>query len=174
VVKDDDFSAHIRVRFKANREWWSYVGTDCLITSDIWNRRPEEAKIDNPECASMNLDIENETNEEYIRRHVIHEFGHTLGFMHEQQRSDFPYKVNIEKAKKENSGYKDLNAAQIQRSILGALPGPDAIMYGTATDKSSIMIYPFAVGKFEGAKEEIKYNTTISDEDLKYAHEAYP
>jgi len=34
----------------------------------------------------MNLNIRNindKTNIEYNRRHILHEFGHSLGFMHE-------------------------------------------------------------------------------------------
>src|ERR1700759_4902442 len=31
-VKDNDNFAHIRVRFKANKQWWSYVGINCMAT----------------------------------------------------------------------------------------------------------------------------------------------
>jgi hypothetical protein len=171
-VKDNAPFAHIRVRFKTNEQWWSYLGIDCAFNSDIWERRSEEAKADNPECASMNLDIENETNEEAIKRHVIHEFGHALGFMHEHLRKDFPFKLNLEKAKK-SPAYKNWSVEDIQRNVLGPVTGPKVKLFGGETDLDSIMIYPFSGDELLGG-ETVKWNTKLSAKDLTYAREAYP
>jgi serralysin len=171
-VKDNAPFAHIRVRFKANEQWWSYLGTDCVFNASHWERRSEESKADNPDCASMNLDIETETREEVIRRHVIHEFGHALGFMHEHLRTDFPFKLNVEEAKK-SPGYKNMSVEDIQRNVLGTVTGPKVKLFGSGTDLDSIMIYPFSADELLGG-ETVNWNSNLSAKDLTYAREAYP
>lgn len=64
--------ADIRIDFKQGAGSSSRVGTDALTEKDQSKR-------------TMNLDIRLGQSEEFIRRKVLHEFGHVLGCEHEHR-----------------------------------------------------------------------------------------
>lgn len=72
----DASKADIRVDFKQGGGSSSRVGTDALSEKDQ-NKR------------TMNLDINLAHSEEFIRRKVLHEFGHVLGCEHEHRKYPF-------------------------------------------------------------------------------------
>jgi serralysin len=107
-------------------------------------------------------------NEEKFRRHVLHEFGHALGFIHEHLRSDFPYQLDEKEAKIE---YPKWTWTEIQSNVLDIIHSKDVRRLGPV-DYNSIMIYPFRKGLLINAPP-IPWNTTLSESDKKYAKETY-
>ena len=70
--------ADIRIDFKQGAGSSSRIGTDALSEKNQTKR-------------TMNLDINLSQSDEFIRRKVLHEFGHVLGCEHEHRKYLFPY-----------------------------------------------------------------------------------
>jgi len=68
-------AAQVRISFKADTGSWSAVGTDALVDEYFGKTAP-----------TMNYGwLEDDTDEAEYRRVVLHEFGHSLGAIHEHQ-----------------------------------------------------------------------------------------
>jgi hypothetical protein len=155
----DDPDAEIRISFRA-RGSWSFVGTEALGITD--KTQP-----------TMNLGWlrSNSPDEEY-HRVVLHEFGHTLGLIHEHNNPaggipwDKPavYRYyqgppnNWDKDKVDQNLFKKYEVSQTQF---------------TDFDPKSIMIYAFpnelTIGDFV-----IDWNTKLSEIDKTFIRQRYP
>jgi hypothetical protein len=114
----------------------------------------------------MSLGSEKNIDDKTFRRHVLHEFGHALGFIHEHLRSDFPYKLDEQVAKKR---YPNWTRPEIQNNVLDIITSSEVRLLGPV-DYNSIMTYSFGKGLLLNGPE-IKWKTTLSEADKKYAHE---
>lgn len=70
--------ADIRIDFKKGAGSSSRIGSDALSEKNQTKR-------------TMNLDIDLSHPDEFIRRKVLHEFGHVLGCEHEHRTYSFLY-----------------------------------------------------------------------------------
>lgn len=110
----------VRISFNSSGGAWSYVGIDC---KNIAQSSP-----------TMNLGW-------YARDAYLHEFGHTLGLLHEHQNPTSPIKWNEAAVIKDLSGPpNNWTEAMIRFNVLNPYPLPNVIT--TALDKASIMMYP--------------------------------
>jgi hypothetical protein len=93
---DDASPPEIRIAFNSEEENSSNVGTDSLLTATSSGK---------PKSMSLGIELDPEKfspdrMEATIRRHILHEFGHALGLIHEHMRPDIknvlPFKSDQE------------------------------------------------------------------------------
>lgn len=109
----------IRIAFNPNDGAWSYVGIQVRnITTG----------------PTMNLGW-------LAKDAYLHEFGHTLGLLHEHQNPTAPIRWNEAQVIKDLSGPpNNWSEATIRYNVLNPYPLPNVIT--TALDRLSIMMYP--------------------------------
>ena len=149
---------NIRIGFDMNDGSWSYVGNQILSI-------PKNEPTMNFGWLTPTLD-----DEEYSRV-VLHEFGHSLGCIHEHERPDngIPWnkpKVYAYYAQKDGWSKNEVDDQVFDRY------DKNIIRAGTL-DKKSIMMYPvpdeLTVGKYK-----IGWNRILSTEDKKFIAALYP
>jgi hypothetical protein len=121
---------------------------------------------------SMTLELTTDTEETIFRRHVLHEFGHVLGFKHEHQNA----KGGIQWKQPEaliyfRKVFPDLTDDDIRRNVFEKLSGPN--MAATAFDQASIMLYNFPARITEN-NFHVQLNTELSYDDKWVASHLYP
>ena len=149
---------NIRIAFDKDDGSWSYLGTD-ILSEDLT-------------LPTMNLGwLTPTTNDLEYSRVVLHEFGHTLGCIHEHERPDhgIPWnKPAVYKYYKETNewGKKVVNEqgfSKYDRSLIRA----------NKLDKKSIMMYSvpeeLTIGDFS-----IEPNDFLSEADKKFIAKLYP
>ena len=149
---------NIRIGFDMNDGSWSYVGNQIL---SIPQNEP-----------TMNFGWLTPTlNDEEYSRVVLHEFGHSLGCIHEHERPDngIPWnkpKVYVYYAQKDGWSKEEVDDQVFDKY------DKDIIRAGKL-DKKSIMMYPvpdeLTIGKYR-----IGWNRTLSPEDKKFIAALYP
>jgi len=78
-------TADIRISFRADPGSWSAVGTDCMLRDAFPAKQP-----------TMNFGwLRDDTDDVEYRRVVLHEFGHSLGAIHEHQNPKGGIEWNI-------------------------------------------------------------------------------
>ena len=80
---DPDSPPEVRIRFSGNG-FWSYIGLD-VRDKVAHDNQPNMRK---PTMSLRPDDLSEEEVKVAYRGTILHEFGHTLGFMHEHQRPD--------------------------------------------------------------------------------------
>ncbi|HVF70059.1 MAG TPA: M12 family metallopeptidase [Chthoniobacterales bacterium] len=127
----------------------------------------------NPALPTMTLGFPTSVTEVEVRRHVLHEFGHVLGFAHEQQSPS----VQIHWKEKEVLRFYKLKAGWDEEKVRDNVlrrPRPTELANSAATafDPKSIMIYPIPAGLTEDGFS-VDWNTTLSERDKKFARQQY-
>jgi hypothetical protein len=151
--------AAIRISF-GGAGTWSYVGTDAL---SVPNDRP-----------TIELGwLTSETNDEEIRRVVLHEFGHALGLVHEHQIA------TAEIAWDETAVYNDLTGPpnnwtrqQIDVAMFQRYSS-DYYPIEKKFDPKSIMMFPVPKNWTSGTSLS-ELNMELSDGDKDFVHKLYP
>ncbi|MCP3975987.1 MAG: peptidase [bacterium] len=155
-VADGDSSAEIRISFQHEGSW-SYLGTDALV-------------IDSNE-ATMNYGwlTPNSADDEYSRV-VLHEFGHALAAIHEQQSPVASIPWNRDAVFR----YYKLQGWDAEKTERNVLRRRDPRLFNhTNYDRDSIMQYAVPQALTEG-DFEIGWNRVLSDMDKVFIDMMYP
>jgi hypothetical protein len=150
-------TSHIRVQFNPYLGSYSNVGTDAL-------------NVDQSEH-TMNLGFDSTTDEMYVRRATLHEFGHTLGLLHEhmspisgiQWNKQAVYKYYLDTAK--------WTKEKVDFNLFYTLN--ESYTNGTGYDQYSIMHYPIST-HFTTNGFGIGWNTYLSEGDKYLVGKMYP
>jgi hypothetical protein len=151
--------AEIRIAFQQGSGSWSYLGTICR-------------QIQEP-GPTMNYGWLTPTSEDdQLKRVVLHEFGHALGLIHEHQNPQGGIAWNGPAVKAHLSGPPNYwDDESIRHNVLGHYSA-DAVT-ASSVDKNSIMMYPIpASWTLDGFSADL--NQDLSDEDRNFIREAYP
>ena len=152
----NDPSSEIRIRINALSVHESYIGKDAL-------------KIGNLLTETMKLGIGIETNENSIKRTILHEFGHALGCIHEHQSPSSSIKWD-EPAVIRCCALGGWDEAKVRHNIFGRYTSSE--ITNSKFDKKSIMIYPIpADWTIDGYS--VGWNNRLSDFDKKFIKIAY-
>ncbi|GJJ10249.1 hypothetical protein Clacol_004475 [Clathrus columnatus] len=141
----------IRITFNTDR-WSSRIGTYALNVS---KNEP-----------TMNLGIKRRTKPETLKRHVLHEFGHALGLLHEHQSPAFPIVWNEKKVFAKNSHW---SKEKVRHNILNKARSTNY----TKFDPRSIMLYNVDKRLTKNGRG-IKRSNTLSKTDKEFIGEMYP
>lgn len=129
----DEGPANIRIAFAQGAGSWSYLGTQC-----------RSIPADQP---TMNYGwLTDESDDDEVRRVVLHEFGHALGLIHEHQNPKKPIQWNRAAVNADLGGPpNNLDDATIENNIFKKYaPGETD---GTEVDIASIMMYPIPAAR---------------------------
>ena len=158
-----DFLKHnktdIRISFK-NKGSWSLLGKFCRQRTDI-------------SLPTMNYGwLKPDSTEDSLRRVVLHEFGHALGFIHEHQNPLNSIEWNRDAVIADLSGPPNNWSLEDIEINMFDQPSPSDV-FGTPVDKSSIMMYPIPANwTVDGFS--VGLNTDLSSTDIKLVKQVYP
>lgn len=150
----------IRIAFRQGNGSWSYLGTMCL-------------QIQEPQ-PTMNYGwLTDDSDDDELRRVVLHEFGHALGLIHEHQNPKGGIRWNRDAVVRDLSGPpNNWNDATIENNIFTKYPPGDVV--ATDVDRRSIMLYPIPRAWTENGYFSAGLNKELSELDKLFAGENYP
>lgn len=156
-VFDNANPAEIRIGFGCTGHW-SYVGR--------W--QPSEP------AQTMNLQFYPQISDEEMRRVVLHEFGHALGFQHEHQAPNGRIHWDERKVLGTYQWTQGWSEDEVREQVLNRSNSTNYITSGY--DPDSIMMYPIPRELLlPGWEHEATgWNTVLSPRDKKLARTVYP
>jgi hypothetical protein len=153
----NDPDAELRISFQGTA-YRSLVGTDAL-------RSPSPTPT--MELGGFTAD----TDEELLRRTVLHEFGHAIGCVHEQASPAVEIPWDEDKVYAYYRRWEGWDEATTYHNVLRRYSSADTRF--TEHDPHSIMQYPvpneLTIGNFE-----IGWNTDLSETDKSFIARMYP
>ncbi|WP_112238890.1 zinc metalloprotease [Kribbella monticola] len=157
-VVDDPHVAEVRIAFDPGAAW-SLIGTEALgVRAD---------------AATMNLGrLTSKSPDDLYRRVVLHEFGHTLGCVHEHSspKAGIPWDLRAVYqyyARPPNTWTPE----QVDLNVIKKYSVSQT--RSTEFDPASIMIYPIP-GALTGGKYSVDWNVALSDLDRSFIGQHYP
>lgn len=159
VFVKDASTADVRITFKRNGSW-SVIGTSCRSVE--------------PDQPTMNYGWLNEdTDNQELRRVVLHEFGHALGLIHEHQNPKSAIPWNEDQVRKDLMGPPNCwSEAVVQTNMFEAYSKEET--NGTKVDTKSIMMYPIPASWVTDPKFVAGLNDDLSPTDRTFIHTMYP
>jgi len=155
--RDNDPNALVRISFKYDGSW-STIGTSCKTVAK-----------DQP---TMNFGwLTPESDDDEIRRVVLHEFGHMLGLIHEHQNPAQGIQWNKEAVYAQLSGPPN-NWSRQDIDFNMFQPYARAETNFTRTDPKSIMMYPIPKSWTTNGFS-VGLNTNLSPTDIAFVHSQY-
>lgn len=150
--------ADVRIAFDANDGSWSLMGTDVL----------SEDKT----LPTMNFGwLTPTTNDLEYSRVVLHEFGHTLGCIHEHERPDNGIPWDKPKVYAYYKETDDWSKEEVDEQVFSKYDISQ--IRSNNLDKKSIMMYPVPEALSKG-DFRIGWNNGLSDADKKFISKLYP
>lgn len=150
--------SEIRVLFNPDAGHWSYIGTDCRFIAS--NQQ------------TMNIGLLGRDSEKEWDRVVLHETLHAVGFNHEHQhpRGTIPWNVEaVYRFYMETQGW---SRAEIDAQVLRRSTATN--IFGSAPDKTSIMMYPIPKELLTDPRQAVGWNTKLSASDIDVLKRVYP
>jgi hypothetical protein len=155
LLFDNDPQAEIRVAFVPGSSW-SFVGTDSLHVP--------------PDEATMNIGF---VEPSAFQAHVLHEFGHALGCVHEHQNPVGGIQWDEDAVIKYYAGSPNYwSAEKTRQNVINKYAA--ASLNAGKFDKESIMLYPVPRGLTKNGFEAPWQNTSLSAGDQKFIAAMYP
>src|SRR6185503_11136830 len=146
----------IRISFNKNGSY-SYIGSDAK------NRLPDEE--------TMNLGwIENTKTEGQLKSVILHEFGHTLGLLHEHMNPLSNIQWNKPVVYAYYMQYDGWTKDMVEKQVFDRY---SVTMTNKSYDPKSIMHYPIPAS-FTVDGYSVGENYDLSEEDKKLVRELYP
>lgn len=149
--------AEIRISFKGSG-YWSLVGTDA-------GRKPD------PQPTMQLGGFTQDSDDEELRRTVLHEFGHAIGCVHEQASPAIAIPWDEKKVYDYYRRWQGWDDEKIYQNVLFRYSRQETRF--TQHDPKSIMQYPvpneLTLGDFE-----IGWNNDLSDLDKSFIARMYP
>jgi serralysin len=139
---------------------WSVLGKTCRQITDV--AKP-----------TMNFGwLTADSNDEEIRRVVLHEFGHALGLTHEHMNPDGNIQWNKQQVIKDLSGDpNNWSDQEIQNNMFRVFDEQETNF--TVLDPRSIMMYPIPA-RWTLNGFSVRLNSQLSDLDKTFIKEEYP
>lgn len=149
-------NAEIRIAFESMGSW-SFIGTDALnVAQDL---------------PTMNLGLGPDSSDQIIKTHVLHEFGHALGLIHEYQQpnADVPWDTQATYDTYARVGW---TKAVVDANLFNRYT-PDQMAIVKDFDPASIMIYAVP-NRFTLGDYSISAPTDLSVLDKESISKLYP
>ncbi len=150
-------SGDIRIDFSPSGGSWSYVGI--------------EAQTSPGNEPTMNLAIDDSTEEAMIKRVVLHEFGHALGLRHEHRSPNKPFSWDVD-AVMETYAAAGWSSEKTIMNVLENIKDPNATLRASDFDPKSIMLYPIPA-TLTGGTFSADWNLELSDGDKEFIARIY-
>jgi serralysin len=149
----------IRISFKFSGSW-SVIGTTCKQVTDTTQ-------------PTMNYGwLTPDSEDDEIRRVVLHEFGHALGLIHEHQNPAGGIQWDRDAVTRDLSGPPNNWTEDVIDHNMFETYQADETNF-TDTDKDSIMMYPIPANwTLNGFT--VGLNTELSATDRQFVHQQYP
>ncbi|KAJ8073571.1 hypothetical protein PM082_011849 [Marasmius tenuissimus] len=151
LSNDHTAAAEVRISFsgkvkgKVSGGCWSYIGTEVLVKAD----RQE------PTMMLEGLDAADISDDKFMMV-VLHETGHTLGFVHEHRRPEIANLIDPVKA---YIHFQPWDESKVDAEVLKPLStnsGPSSCIASQMIDCHSIMCYPIPESIF---KDDVNENS---------------
>jgi hypothetical protein len=151
-------NADIRVLLGSGTGHWSYIGTDCR-------------NIDQNE-ETLNLDTADIGDDaSFLKTVVLHEFGHSIGLLHEHSSPLSGIKWDKEKAYEEYARSDGWSKEEVDFQVFETYKM--SYTNGTSYDNKSIMHYPIMPGEtLDGYT--VDWNKQLSKGDIEIIGALYP
>jgi hypothetical protein len=125
----DQSTSDIRVSFRS-RGWWSYIGSDCMSVGK--------------DSVTLSLDSLYLYTPEKIKTVVLHEFGHSIGLLHEHQHPFIEIKWDLTALYSYYKSTYNVDSVWVNENILEKYSSLSGIY--CEPDFKSIMIYEIPPG----------------------------
>jgi hypothetical protein len=157
-----DFGAHaeaeIRISYHLDDQSWSYTGTDALSVAEAEH--------------TMHFGwLEPDTEEQEVRRVVIHEFGHALGMIHEHQHPENQINWDKDAVYDHYCNRLKWTRQQVERNLFA--PQARGETQFSKYDPCSIMHYPVPP-ELTVDRRAVGWNRELSATDKRFIAQIYP
>lgn len=150
--------SEIRILFNPSAGHWSYLGTDCRFIAQ--------------HNQTMNIGLLARDSDKEWDRVVLHETLHAVAFNHEHQHPRGTIKWNTEAVYDFYGETQGWSRAEIDAQVLRRSTATN--IFGSAPDRTSIMMYPIPKELLLDPKQAVGWNTKLSALDIDILRRTYP